>query len=97
MVRGKDDLMSGTSHLWDFHDTIDGDSGASQRYISSHPHSEDGTRGKSLLSSASLVITHPIRQPLGNMPPDVQSILSAGPESVCTVEPPMGLECPLCG
>ena len=29
MVQGKNDLMSGTGHLRDFHDTIDGDSGAS--------------------------------------------------------------------
>ena len=48
MVQGKDDLMSGTSHLRDFHDTIHGDSGASAEMfadISSHPllHSEDGT------------------------------------------------------
>lgn len=69
-----------------------------QRDISSdpHPHSEDGTRGKSLLRSAPLVITHPIRQPLGNMPSDVRSILCCR-ESGWTVERPMGQECPLCG
>ena len=78
MVEGNDDLMSGTSHLGDFRDTINGDSGDSARMFADIIHIpilENGTGVKSLQRSAPLVITHPIRQPLGNMPlPDVQSI-----------------------
>ena len=47
MVEGNDDLMSGTSHLGDFRDTIDGDSGDSARMFADIipiPILENGTR-----------------------------------------------------
>ena len=63
--------MSGTSHLQDFHDTIHGDS-QDFSYTQSLAGCFVGKKKK--LGQEENPTTHPIRQPLGNMPSDVRSV-----------------------